>query len=73
MSEAHVNPQRLRTLYVMRILLEYSDENHLLSSSDIVRRLREYGVNAERKSIEAIRNGDHDGAQCRLLCKSQDF
>ena len=51
MSEAHVSPQRLRTLYVMRILLEYSDESHLLSSSDIVRRLKEYGVNAERKSI----------------------
>ena len=51
MSEAHVSPLRLRTLYVMRILLEYSDENHLLSSSDIVRRLKEYGVNAERKSI----------------------
>ena len=51
MSEAHVSPLRLRTLYVMRILLEYSDENHLLSSSDIVRMLKEYGVNAERKSI----------------------
>ena len=51
MSEAHVSPLRLRTLYVMRILLEYSDENHLLSSSDIVRRLKEYGVDAERKSI----------------------
>ena len=51
MPEAHVNPLRLRTLYVMKILMEYSDENHLLSSNEIVKRLKEYGVKAERKSI----------------------
>ena len=51
MPEAHVNPLRLRTLYVMKILMECSDENHLLSSNEIVKRLKEYGVKAERKSI----------------------
>ncbi len=51
MSDAHVTPQRLRTLYVMKILLEYSDEHHTLSASDIVRYLKDYGVKAERKVI----------------------
>ena len=51
MPEPRINPQRLRTLYVMKILLRYSDENHTISSNDIVRHLKEYGVNAERKVI----------------------
>lgn len=51
MTETHISPLHLRTLYVIRILLEYSDKNNFLLSSDIVRRIKEYGVNAERKSI----------------------
>lgn len=50
-TEPRISPQRLRTLYVMKILLRYSDENHTISSNEIVRHLREYGVSAERKSI----------------------
>lgn len=51
MSGARISPQRLRTLYVMQILLRYSDENHSISSNEIVRHLKDYGVSAERKAI----------------------
>ena len=51
MSGARISPQRLRTLYVMQILLRYSDENHSVSSTEIVRYLKDYGVSAERKAI----------------------
>ena len=30
-SEPQISPQRLRTLYVMKILLRYSDEDQTLS------------------------------------------
>lgn len=50
-TEPRISPQRLRTLYVMRILLRYSDENHTISSNEILRHLRDYGVSAERKAI----------------------
>lgn len=42
---------RSRTLYVMKILLEDSDETHPLSSTDIIRKLAAYGLSASRKSI----------------------
>lgn len=51
MLGARISPQRLRTLYVMQILLRYSDENHSISSNEIVRHLKDYGVSAERKAI----------------------
>ena len=50
-SEPQISPQRLRTLYVMKILLRYSDEDHTLSSKDILRHLKDYGVTADRKSV----------------------
>ena len=51
MTEPQITPQRLRTLYVMKILLRYTDEDHILSASGIAGRLRDYGVEAERKAI----------------------
>ena len=51
MSEPQLSPQRLRTLCVMKILLRYSDEEHILSASDIVGYLRTCGLDAERKAI----------------------
>ena len=51
MSEPQITPQRLRTLYVMKILLRYSDEDHTLSSKDILRHLKDYGITADRKSV----------------------
>ena len=43
--------QKGKLLYVMRILLQESDEEHPLSTEDILRKLAEAGIKAERKSI----------------------
>jgi len=43
--------QKLKILYIMKILLEKSDENHLITVYDIINELKEYGVSAERKSV----------------------
>lgn len=51
MNDPQANPQRFRMRYVMKILLQYSDEHHTLSSNDIVRHLKDYGVHSECKSI----------------------
>ena len=42
---------KLKTLYVMKILLELSDENHFMTASDIGRELKAYGLSADRRSI----------------------
>lgn len=43
---------KLKTLYLMDILRENSDEEHVLSANDICMELKErYGIDAERKSI----------------------
>ncbi len=43
--------QRVKALYLMKILLEMTDENHILSMGDIIAELDKYQVSAERKSI----------------------
>ena len=43
--------QKTKLLYVMRLLLQESDEAHPLSTEDLIRRLSEAGIKAERKSI----------------------
>lgn len=43
--------QKLKIIYIARMLLEQSDEEHLLSTKDMIRGLAEYGIAAERKSI----------------------
>ena len=45
--------QKLKLLYVMNILLNETDEEHPLNANDIIKRLKELGVEAERKSIYA--------------------
>jgi hypothetical protein len=74
MSEPQLSPQRLRTLCVMKILLRYSDEEHILSASDIVGYLRTCGLDAERKAIYSdikypspVRNGYRDDSEGRIL------
>ena len=51
--------QKLRVLYLMRLLLTETDETHMITMDDILSRLREQGVDAERKAIyddfEALR------------------
>ena len=43
--------QKDKVLYVMRILLQETDENHALTTEEIIRKLSEIGIKAERKSI----------------------
>ena len=43
--------QKLKLLYLLKILFEESDEEHFLSTSYIIGRLGDYGVFADRKSV----------------------
>lgn len=42
---------KLKPLYIMKILLEKSDENHPLTVNDIISELAFYNIPAERKSV----------------------
>lgn len=46
-----ISKVKLRMLYIMKILFEKSDERHALSAPDIKRLLRNYGMEADRKTI----------------------
>ena len=43
--------QKLRLLYLMRILLAQTDETHMLSLSELISKLAELGVSVERKTV----------------------
>ena len=43
--------QKMKLLYLQKILLERSDENHMLTIAEIVTALAECGIRAERKSL----------------------
>ena len=43
--------QKLKLLYIARLLMRESDENHLISTAQIIEELSHYGISAERKSI----------------------
>lgn len=43
--------QKLKQLYLLKILSEYTDESHALTTRELIEKLAEYDVNAERKSI----------------------
>ena len=43
--------QKLKLLYLMKILLEQTDEDHGLTISQLAQKLEEWGVSAERKSL----------------------
>lgn len=51
--------QKLKLLYIARLLMRKSDENHLISTAQIIEELDSEGISAERKSIyddiEALR------------------
>lgn len=51
--------QRLKILYLYKILLEYTDEEHGLTMPDIIAKLDQYGIVAARKALyedlEALR------------------
>ena len=48
-----VQPQKMKTLCLMQILLQRTDEKHMMSAVDLAGALQEYGIKAERKSIYA--------------------
>lgn len=43
--------QKLKIIYLMKILLEKTDETHSITMSEIISSLDAYGISAERKSI----------------------
>lgn len=43
--------QKLKLLYILKILTEKTDEEHCMSAQDIIDELSAYGISAERKSI----------------------
>lgn len=48
-----VQSQKMKTLYLMQILLERTDEAHRMTAGELAAALQEYGIQAERKSIYA--------------------
>ncbi len=52
--------QKLKLLYLMRYLLENTDENHGVTVKEMIEELARYGVSAERKSI-------YDDLECLRL------
>ena len=46
-----ISSVKLRMLYIMKVLLEKTDEKHALSAADIDRILQNYGMSANRKTI----------------------
>ena len=45
--------QKLKQLYLMKILMEQTDEDHPMSVKDLIDELGRYGISAERKSLYA--------------------
>lgn len=43
--------QKLKLLYILKMLWEYTDENNYLTMNDIISRLAAMDINAERKSV----------------------
>lgn len=43
--------QKLRIMYISRMLTDMTDEEHCLKTSDIISSLLEYGIEAERKTV----------------------
>ena len=51
MAVARSEKQKLKLLYLKQILEEQTDENHPITTQQLVERLAEMGIRAERKSI----------------------
>ena len=75
--------QRLKQIYLMKVLLDNTDETHSMTMPEIVTALNEYGISAERKSIyddiEALRVfgmdiiGEKSGRTFMYHVGSRDF
>lgn len=74
--------QKLKLLYLVKVLSEFSDEEHPLTMSEIINHLSAYDVKAERKSIyddiECLNNFGYDivsvkGRNCGYFLASREF
>ena len=68
--------QKLRTLYLMEILLERTDDEHMLNASELCTILdQEYGISTDRRTIytemEILENSDWISS--RRKAKSRDI
>ena len=43
--------QKLKPLYLLKILTEQTDENHPLTMAQLIEQLAQYDISAERKSL----------------------
>lgn len=50
-NSVHNSNQRLKILYLYKILTENTDENHPMSMPEIVAQLEKYNISAERKAV----------------------
>lgn len=76
-------PQKLKILYLARVLYEETDEKHPLMMNEIIKKLAGYGIEAERKSlytdIEDLRTfgldiiGEKRGRYYAYYLGSRDF
>lgn len=48
---ARAQGQKLKLLYILRILERETDEEHPIATQQLVQRLEEYGIHSERKSL----------------------
>lgn len=48
---ARVFDEKLKILYILKILWEETDAMHYLTTTEIIEKLAEYGISAERKSV----------------------
>nr|WP_318686626.1 WYL domain-containing protein [uncultured Acetatifactor sp.] len=48
---ARLPGQKLKLLYIVRFLTENTDEEHPMSTAELIRRLEDVGIHSERKSI----------------------
>ncbi len=48
---AKASNQKLKILYLMKIMMEKTDETHSITMPEIIEELEQYGVAAERKSV----------------------
>ena len=51
MAERKGDNQKLKMLYLVKIFSEETDDNHYLTMPEIIRKLADHGVNADRKTL----------------------
>lgn len=50
-QQARTPQQRLKILYLYKILTEYTDEDHAITMPEIISKLEHYGISAARKAL----------------------